>query len=168
MPRVPIYKIQLVRDGSVPFPQRICATPSLAVELFRAYVGDPDREHVVAIFLDSQNRFIGLHTIAVGTVDYCVFNPREVFKAALLCNATSLVLAHNHPSGDSAPSTVDIEITRDLQRAGELLDIVLMDHVVVGQPGYSSFMELGLLDPAVDVGPPPKRRKRKSQRSTST
>ena len=156
MPRVPIYKIQLVRDGSVPFSQRVCATPSLAVDLFRAYVGDPDREHMVAIFLDSQNRFIGLHTIAVGTVDYCAFNPREVFKAALLCNATSLVLAHNHPAGDPAPSTVDIEITRDLQRAGELLDVVLMDHVVVGQPGYASFMELGLLDPVSDEGPPPK------------
>jgi DNA repair protein RadC len=116
---------------------------------------------MVAIFLDSQNRFIGVHTIAVGTVDYCVVNPREVFKAALLCNATSLVLAHNHPSGEPAPSQDDIRLTRDLQKAAELLDIELMDHIVIGEARYASFLELGLLDAQVDPPTLPKKRKPK-------
>lgn len=162
MYRVPNYKIQLVRDGSVQASQRRCASPRLAVELFRNYIGDSDREHVVAMFLDTQNRFIGLHTVSIGTIDYCVVHPREVLKAALLCNAASLVLAHNHPSGEPTPSQDDIKLTRDLQKAAELLDIPLMDHVIVGEPGYASFLELGLIDSLEEEVVPPKKRKRKS------
>jgi DNA repair protein RadC len=159
--RAPAYKLQLVRDRTIPFHTRICRSPREAADLFRAYIGDSDREHMVAIFLDTQNRFIGLHTISMGTVGYCIVNPREVFKAALLCNATSLLLAHNHPSGEPAPSQDDIRLTRELQEAAELLDIPVMDHIVIGESGYASFMELGLLDPQVDPPSPPKKRKRK-------
>lgn len=162
MYRVPKYRIQLVRDGSVPVSQRSCATPSTAVELLRAYIGDADREHMVAVYLDSKNRFIGLHTIAVGTVDYCIVNAREVFKAALLCNATSLILAHNHPSGEHAPSQEDIRLTREIAQAAELLDISMLDHIVLGQPGYSSFLELGLLGQDSEAASPPRKKKRKS------
>lgn len=162
MYRVPAYKLQLVRDRTVPLHTRVCRNPSTAADLFRAYIGDSDREHMVAIFLDTQNRFIGVHTIAVGTVDYCVVNPREVFKAALLCNATSLLLAHNHPSGEPTPSQDDIRLTRDLKKAAELLDIELMDHIVVGEARYASFLELGLLDTQTDTPTPPKKRKQKT------
>lgn len=162
MYRVPAYKLQLVRDRTVSIPSRICTSPREAADLFRAYIGDSDREHVVAIFLDSQNRFIGLHTISVGTIEYCIVNPREVFKAALLCNATSLVLAHNHPSGDPAPSEDDIRLTRQLQEAAELLDIPMMDHIIIGESSYSSFYELGLLDQLADPPSPRKKRKRKT------
>jgi DNA repair protein RadC len=160
--RVPKYKVQLVRDGSVPFTTRICATPRQAADLFRAFVGDSDREHLVAIFLDTQNRFLGLHTVSIGTLDYSVVHPREVFKAAILSNASSLVLAHNHPSGESAPSEEDVRITRELQKAGELLDIPLMDHIVVGEASYTSFMELGLLD--YHLPEPKPRRQRKTKK----
>jgi DNA repair protein RadC len=157
--RVPKYKVQLVRDGSVPFTTKICSTPRQAADLFRAFVGDSDREHLIAIFLDTQNRFLGLHTVSIGTLDHSVVHPREVFKAAILSNASSLVLAHNHPSGESAPSEEDVRITRELQKAGELLDIPLMDHIVVGEASYASFMELGLLD--YDFPEPKSRRRRK-------
>ncbi|HLL45493.1 MAG TPA: JAB domain-containing protein [Longimicrobiaceae bacterium] len=160
--RVPAYKLQLVRERTVPIHTRICTSPREAADLFRAYIGDSDREHVVAIFLDSQNRFIGLPTISVGTIEYCIVNPREVFKAALLCNATSLVLAHNHPSGDPAPSEDDIGLTRQLQEAAELLDIPMMDHIIIGESSYSSFYELGLLDQLADPPSPRKKRKRKT------
>ncbi len=133
--------------------------PRQAADLFRAFVGDSDREHLIAIFLDTQNRFLGLHTVSIGTLDYSVVHPREVFKAAILSNASSLVLAHNHPSGESAPSEEDVRITRELQKAGELLDIPLMDHIVVGEASYASFMELGLLD--YDFPEPKPRRRRK-------
>jgi DNA repair protein RadC len=160
--RVPNFKLQIVRDGSVPADKRLCASARQAAELFRAYLGDSDREHLVALFLDSQNRLIGLHTIAVGTVDYCLFHPREVFKAALLCNAVSVVLAHNHPSGDAAPSVEDVKITRELQRAAELIEIPIMDHIVLGEPDtYSSFYELGLLESDLETPRPRKKRKRR-------
>ncbi len=159
--RVPKYKVQLVRDGSVPFTTKICSTPRQAADLFRAFVGDSDREHLIAIFLDTQNRFLGLHTVSIGTLDYSVVHPREVFKAAILSNASSLVLAHNHPSGESAPSEEDVRITRELQKAGELLDVPLMDHIVVGEASYASFMELGLLDYDFPEPKPRRRRKRK-------
>ncbi len=159
--RVPKYKVQLVREGSVPFSKRLCATPREAADLFRVYVGDSDREHLVAIFLDTQNRFLGLHTISVGTLDYTVVHPREVFKAAILSNASSLVLAHNHPSGEPAPSDEDIRVTSMLLTVGELLDIPLMDHVIVGETTYTSFMELGLLKEDIVETKPPRRRKAK-------
>lgn len=162
MYRVPAYKLQLVRDRTVPIHTRLCARPSAAADLFRAYIGDSDREHMVAMFLDAQNRFIGVHTISVGTVDSCMVNPREVFKAALLCNATSLVLAHNHPSGDPVPSQDDIRLTRELQQAAELLDVPVMDHIVVAESSYASLMELGLLAAEVDTPSPPKKQKRKA------
>lgn len=160
--RVPKYKVQLVRDGSVPFTTKICSTPRQAADLFRAFVGDSDREHLIAIFLDTQNRFLGLHTVSIGTLDYSVVHPREVFKAAILSNASSLVLAHNHPSGESAPSEEDVRITLELQKAGELLDIPLMDHIVVGEASYASFMEMGLLD--YDLPEPKPRRPRKTKK----
>jgi DNA repair protein RadC len=159
--RVPKYKVQLVREGSVPFSKRLCATPREAADLFRAYIGDSDREHLVAIFLDTQNRFLGLHTVSVGTLDYSVVHPREVFKAAILSNASSLVLAHNHPSGEAAPSEEDIRVTHQLLKIGELLDIPLMDHVIVGEVTYASFMEMGLLEPDLPALRPPRRRKTK-------
>jgi DNA repair protein RadC len=154
MYRVPNYKVQLVRDGSVPAGSRLCKTPRAAADLFRAYIGDSDREHLVAMFLDAQNRFIGLHTISVGTIDYSVVHPREVFKAAILCNSAGLILAHNHPSGDHNPSNDDIAVTRELQRAADLMNIPIMDHLIIGEPGYTSFLEIGMLEPDV----PPKRR----------
>ena len=114
-------------------------------ELFRAYIGDADREHLVAVFLDTQNRCVGVHTVSIGDIENAIVHPREVFKVAILVNAASVVLAHNHPSGDFSPSREDIESSKMLAKAGELLGIPVMDHVVVGQPGYASLLERGLL-----------------------
>lgn len=144
---IPAYRVQLVRDRSVPASRRSYGSPALAADLFRAYLGDSDREQFVAIFLDTRSQVIGLHLVSVGTVDCCAVSPREVFKAALLCNAAAVVLAHNHPSGDPHPSETDVAITRALQRAAELLEIPVLDHVIVGEPGYASFLELGILEP---------------------
>ncbi len=143
MVRVPIYRVQLVRDGSCKLGGHDCSCPADAADLFRALVGDADREHLVAMFLDTHNRFIGVHTISIGTLEATVVHPREVFKAAILANAACLVLAHNHPSGRSEPSDMDLRVTMEMVRAGQLLDIPVMDHVVVGQPGYTSLLMIG-------------------------
>ncbi len=171
MNRIPIYRVQLVRDGSCKLGGHDCSSPADAADLFRALVGDADREHLVAMFLDTQNRFIGVHTISIGTLEVTVVHPREVFKAAILANAASMVLAHNHPSGRSEPSDMDILVTREMVQAGQLLDIPVMDHVVVGQPGFTSLLMTGFVkeledgmsdEPQVKA---PKGRKRKETRA---
>ena len=81
----------------------------------------------------------------MGSLNASIVHPREVFKAAILLNAASIVVAHNHPSGDPAPSREDREVTRTLNEAGRLLDIPLHDHVIVGAEGYFSFREAGLV-----------------------
>jgi DNA repair protein RadC len=145
--RVPVYKVQLVRDGSCKMKHRSYLGAADAVELFRTHVGDADREHFAVIMLDIKNRFLGIHTVSVGMIDGTLAHPREVFKPAILTNADSLVLAHNHPSGDVEPSDDDIELTYGLLLAGELMGIRVRDHVVVGRgkPGYTSFLARGLL-----------------------
>ena len=91
----------------------------------------------------------GHHFVSTGTLDTLLVHPREVFRAAVIGSAAALVCAHNHPSGDPSPSEADIKITRDLIRAGQLLKIEVLDHVVIGLPspenprGFVSLRELG-------------------------
>ena len=122
----------------------------MAAEVLRQYLDGVDREHFVVLLLDTQNQIIGIHTVTVGTLDASVIHPRE---AAILANAASVLLAHNHPSGDPAPSAEDRAVTRQLRSAGSLLGIEVMDHVIVGDgPRYYSFSEAGALDHLAGAG----------------
>jgi len=78
-----------------------------------------------------------------GTLDTILVHPREVFRLALTAAAAAIVLAHNHPSGDPSPSEADVKVTRDLIRAGQLLKIEVLDHIIIGQPRFCSLRELG-------------------------
>jgi len=95
------------------------------------------------ITLNAKNKILGLHVIAVGSLDTVIVEPREVFKAALLNNARSIIAFHNHPSGDPTPSPEDIRVTNRLKRSGEILGINLIDHIITGEKGYVSMKELG-------------------------
>jgi len=81
--------------------------------------------------------------LTIGTIDTILVHPREVFRGAIIASATAVVMMHNHPSGEPTPSEADIKVTRDLIRAGQLLKIELLDHVIMGNPKYSSLRELG-------------------------
>lgn len=141
--RIPAYRVELVRTHSVVSEYRFCSGPEQAVELFTRAVGDPDREHLVAMYLDAKMRFVGIHIAAVGQIAEMQVAPAEVFKAALLCNAAAVVIAHNHPSGDTLPSESDVEVTADLELAGAQLGVFVLDHLVIGRPGdYVSLREL--------------------------
>ena len=95
---------------------------------------------------DSKNQIIGIHTVSVGSLFAAIVSPREVFKAAILANAASIIVAHNHPSGDVTPSPEDIQVTKTLRDAGKLLDIEVLDHVIVGEDGaWTSLKRLGHL-----------------------
>jgi DNA repair protein RadC len=103
------------------------------------------REHFVGLYLNSRNRLLARETVSVGSLNASIVHPREVYEPALRHGAASLVVVHNHPSGETDPSEDDLSITRRLSEAGEILGIALLDHVIVGRCGYTSLKELGHL-----------------------
>jgi DNA repair protein RadC len=111
----------------------------------RVSMGSSKTEQVRVLYLNRKNVLIADELQQEGTVDHTPVYPREVIKRALELSASAFILVHNHPSGDSTPSQADIEMTRELQGAGEKLGIALHDHVVVSKNGNTSFKTLGLL-----------------------
>lgn len=103
------------------------------------------REQFRILFLDKKNVLIADEVQQTGTVDHTPVYPREVVKRALELDASALIVVHNHPSGDPAPSDEDIEMTREIQETAQRLGIVLHDHLIIGRKGHSSFKNLGLL-----------------------
>ena len=108
--------------------------------------GDSERELFCCLFMDSKNRLIEFKEIFAGTIDVANVYPREIIKHALKVNAASLVLAHNHPSGELQPSQADKKITKEIAKACELMEIRLLDHIIVSGTSSLSFMEEGLLE----------------------
>ncbi|MFT4309342.1 MAG: RadC family protein [Candidatus Woesearchaeota archaeon] len=109
-------------------------------------MSEHDKEYFIALLLDTKNKIIREETISIGTLNSSLVHPREVFKNAIKESANSIILVHNHPSGDPEPSEEDIEITRILMRAGELLNIKVLDHVIIGKEGYYSFSDSMRMD----------------------
>ena len=103
------------------------------------------REHFLGLYLNTRNRLLARETISVGSLNASIVHPREVFEPALRLGAASVVVVHNHPSGETDPSEDDLCITRRLAEAGEILGITLLDHVIVAGPGYTSLKEDGRL-----------------------
>jgi len=117
-----------------------------------AFDETPLQEALYCVYLDRKNHPLGRHLITLGTVDSTLVSCREVFRGAILAGCCGLVVAHNHPSGDPAPSAADIHVTRKLRDAAKVLEIELLDHVIVGDAkgdplhrGVYSFRDAGLL-----------------------
>ncbi|WP_163558810.1 DNA repair protein RadC [Halomonas sp. NO4] len=119
--------------------------PALAFEYLQVLLQDYEHEVFSAVFLDSQHRVICFEELFRGTIDSASVYPREVVKQALAHNAAAVILVHNHPSGDPAPSDADRRITQRLQEALGLMEIRVIDHIVVGREGCESFAERGYL-----------------------
>lgn len=112
-------------------------------------IQDEAQEVFGIITLDTKNKIISVHEISRGTLNESLVHPREVYKVALLHNANSIMLFHNHPSGDTTPSEADINITNRLVKSGELLGITVIDHIIVGDEEYLSFANQGLIQQGV-------------------
>jgi DNA repair protein RadC len=104
---------------------------------------DPMKEALVVLVLNTRKRIIGHNLVSLGGLDTCLVTPLQVFRPAIAIAGASIVLAHNHPSGDPTPSEADVKVTRDLMRAGQLLKIELLDHVVIGLNEHKSLRSLG-------------------------
>ena len=124
-------------------------TPERIADLLREDNRLYDVEHFQAVLLNTRRKLIRIEQISQGTLDTILVHPREVFKLAIAANASAVVLVHNHPSGDPTPSEADIKVTRDLIRAGHLLKIEVLDHVIIGKrtaeraKDFLSLRELG-------------------------
>jgi len=138
---VPSYKVMLVRDSGegvrTTGKKREVKSPDEMAEMFRSYLDGADREHFVVAMLDRKGNILGLNTVSVGTISSSIVHPREVFKPAIVIGASSMILAHNHPGGDTFPSKEDIDVTNRLIEGGKLLGIEILDHVIIGDNYYS-------------------------------
>ena len=97
------------------------------------------------LILNTKNKVVAVHEVSRGTLNSSMTHPREVFKPAVLHNAAGIICFHNHPSGDTEPSKEDIEITERLIAAGEIMGIVVVDHIIVGDDGYTSLRDRGVM-----------------------
>lgn len=103
------------------------------------------REEFLAVFLDKKNRIIGSYRVGMGGIDSTAVDARLIYQAALLCNSSSIIITHNHPTGYTLPSDVDKRITRVIKEGCKLLNLNLFDHIIVGEDGYTSFANEGIL-----------------------
>jgi DNA repair protein RadC len=142
------FKVVALRDCPVPEQMKICETPEQVADYWRMHIAthpyfNPDCECFMVLLLNTRKRVKGHHLVSIGTMDTVLVHPREVFSVAIAMKAAAIVLAHNHPSGDPTPSEADGKVTRDLIRAGLLLKIEVLDHIIMGNPSHSSLRGLG-------------------------
>ncbi len=142
------YKVVSLRDCPVPEQMQICEEPQQVADYWRMHIAthshfNPECECFAVLLLNTRRRVKGHHLVTIGTMDTLLVHAREVFRTAIVSSASAIAIAHNHPSGDPTPSESDIKVTRDLIRAGQLLKIEVVDHVVIGANSHSSLRALG-------------------------
>ena len=132
-------RIEMVKEKTVRYKEPI-TTGTRAAEVLKTVIGNTDRETAVVLCLDTKNKINAVNIVSIGTVRATLTHPREVFKAAILSNATGIIFAHNHPSGDTTPSEEDEAMLKRLIAAGDILGIPVLDSVILGD-GFYSFRE---------------------------
>ncbi|MBM3880191.1 MAG: hypothetical protein FJ387_10810 [Verrucomicrobia bacterium] len=142
------WKVTSLRECLMPEDMHLCDTPERAVAYWRTHVQthphfNPDCECLVVLVLNTRRRVKGHHLVSIGTMDSILVHPREVYRVAIAMAASAVLGAHNHPSGEPQPSEGDIKVTRELIRAGQILRIEFVDHIIVGNPGHLSLRNAG-------------------------
>ena len=143
--RLPRYRVTLVREGSVSNNNNHIRTPEDVVNILSADYDAAVVEMAQMLALDTKNKIIGIFVISTGSLNASIIHPRDIFQRAILSNAASVILVHNHPSGDPTPSSEDIELTNKLVQVGKMMDIPILDHVVIGEGKFVSLKERGII-----------------------
>lgn len=147
MASINVVRIELIKERNFKYPgsrQIRCAED--AASILWEYIGNTDREEFVVMVLSTKHYVNALNTVSIGSLDASLVHPREVFKPAILANASDIIVGHNHPSGDPAASPEDITVTRRLVEAGRMLGVDVLDHIIIGDPGkFTSFKSQGLI-----------------------
>jgi DNA repair protein RadC len=140
-----VYETLTVAEGvgSYLSPKIRYTSPTQIYDTF-GFLEYETKEYFIALHLDGKNRILAVDICSVGSLNQSIVHPREVFKTALLSSAAAIILLHNHPSGDPTPSSEDLEVTKRLREAGDLLGIKVLDHLVIGST-YYSFVERGVI-----------------------
>lgn len=135
---VPQYKLILVKEPGVKLTK---IEDPISFHHFIQPLAHYSEEHFIAFHLDAKHQVIGYHEVSKGTLNASLVHPREVFKAALLSNAYAIIVAHNHPSGSVFPSPEDIEVTKQLIKAGRIMGVPLVDHLIVSSESHNPLRE---------------------------
>ena len=145
---VPRYCIRLVTESQVFYDGKKMSNAALVAEFLMSIgLHEKAQEEFYSLYLNTKNKIVGFEMVSKGTLNSSLVHPREVFKGALLANAHAIILAHNHPSGEVDPSHADKSVTEILVKAGQLLNVEVLDHVILGCTGsYFSFREKGLMN----------------------
>ena len=168
------FKVVALRECPISKGLRLCDEPAKAAEYWRLNVAthpyfNSECECFVVLILNTRHHVKGHQFVSIGTLDTILVHSREVFRTAIVASAAAIILMHNHPSGESTPSEADIKVTRDMMRAGQLLSIEVLDHVIVGQAtpqrpkDYMSLRELGYF---MDAFPTPPRKESKREKAS--
>lgn len=147
---VPFVRITMVKERELPYAMEELNEPEKVAAFAGKILEGADREHLLVLSMDNAGKLTAIEVVSIGTVNATLAEPREIFKHSILANAVGIVMVHNHTSGRCVPSQEDMEITRRIEKAGRILGIMLMDHIIVGD-GYFSFKEEGLLEEGKEV-----------------
>lgn len=144
--RVDIVSLKVVKESSLLYGKRKITSPSDAIEIGRSMLDGSDREKLLLCCLNTKNEPTNLNIVSIGSLNSSIVHPREVFKLAILGNSASIILFHNHPSGDTTPSKEDVNITERIKEAGKIIGIELIDHIILGdEDKYTSLKEKGII-----------------------
>lgn len=143
--RLPRYRVSLVREGSYAVDHNTIRTPEDVFAIMGPEYETAVVETAMMLALDTKNKVIAVFTVSTGSLNASIIHPRDIFQRAILSNAASVILVHNHPSGDPTPSPEDMELTRKLVEAGKMMDIAVLDHVVIGEGRFVSLKERGVM-----------------------
>lgn len=150
----PIYEIVKIKAERRKLPKKylsenltdyIVRSPQDFADIAMKFIGDEDREIFLVACLSTKNQIQSLHRCHIGSLNASIVTPREVFKTAFLQNAASIIVGHNHPSGNCTPSPEDIDVTQRLKDAGELLGVELLDHLIISENDFLSLKEKGYM-----------------------
>ena len=127
------------------FSNKKIGSPQDIAEIFIPLLRDEIKEKFIVVCLNSANKIIKYETISVGNLNSSIVHPREIFKVAIDCSSASIILIHNHPSGNPDPSNEDIAITKKVVEAGKIIDIPVFDHLIIAGEAFTSFVEKRLI-----------------------
>jgi DNA repair protein RadC len=144
--QVQVVRVEMVKERAVSFATNKVSSPQDAAVILADFLAGADRESFVLMCLNIKNMVNAINVVSVGSLNSTMVHPREVFKPAILANSASVILGHNHLSGDVTPSPEDKEVARRLAEAGRILGIEVLDNLIVGDDGkFVSFKEQGLI-----------------------
>ncbi|RUL54150.1 JAB domain-containing protein [Lysinibacillus antri] len=143
--RMDVVSIKLVREKTMLYKNRKIRSPRDAYELMRTFLGDVDREYFVVLCLDTKNQPTCIQTVHIGSLNASIVHPREVLKPAILSNSCSIIVGHSHPSNVTDPSLEDIEVTKRLVQACEIVGVDCLDHVIICEDSFRSLKESGYM-----------------------